>query len=108
MAEFLRASVEREPAVHPDDAPGHERAGLRGEQEEGALELLHAAEAAERHALDQLGARGRVEENAAELGQEIAGRGRADANLMAGKLGRERLGKRDEAALGGGVARQRL
>jgi len=60
-------------AVDCDHASGHERASLRNQQEERAVELAELSQPALRHALDQRLPVRALKEIVVELGGEITG-----------------------------------
>ena len=93
---------QQKPAIHGDDRSGHVARGLRGEQQDRAVEIAFLAESALRNSLDQPLARWRRPEVVIELGVDITGRQRVDANAFRGPLQRERFRQLDQRGFRGG------
>lgn len=80
-------------AVYGEAAAGHVAGGVAGQQEQGAVELAHLADAAHGDAFDHGGGVVAAEERVVDLGLEIAWRDGVDADAVARPVQGEQAGK---------------
>src|SRR6266511_493817 len=105
LSRFLQNSARGPAAVDDEDLPGAVRRGVRGEEEQGAVQLvLRAAAAEHRVPVDPVARPGVGEQLVGHLRPEPAGGERVDAHAPAPPLARELPGQADEAGLGRGIA----
>src|SRR5215471_5533270 len=95
------------PAIDRHDTAGHERPGIRNQEQQRSIKFVELSEASLWHPLDERFSMFALEELIIQLSCEISGCQRIDADAVTRPLERERLGHLDDAGFRDRVRRDR-